>query len=145
MRQSQFAYSSRYCIAFFGPLPELPGVASLERHHVFLRLVNKNAISFFHHLVGAHRYCHFNFFNIPFLPGAFVQATSSNPSPIHRHLLLSFLMLQKQYQGKLCVCHADRQDRRRKIPGAVLSPVTSPLLICTSSSPIGFFSMVPVS
>ncbi len=60
-------------IAFLCPLPKLPAIIALKRGHVFLGLVNKNAIAFFEHLIRAHGHSHFNFFNIPFLPGAFIK------------------------------------------------------------------------
>src|SRR6185312_9984157 len=59
-------------VAVFGPLPEFTAIAALERHHVFLRLVDENAESFLQHLVWAHGYGHLDLADIPFLPGAFV-------------------------------------------------------------------------
>ena len=41
-------------ISVFSTLPELTAIATLERHHVLLRLVNKDTKAFLHHLVRAH-------------------------------------------------------------------------------------------
>src|SRR5690606_30513679 len=60
-------------ITFFRALPKLPRVASLEWHHVFLRLMYEDSESFLQHLIRTHRYRHFYLLNIPFLPSAFVE------------------------------------------------------------------------
>ena len=48
-------------IPVFRSLPEFAAVGTLEGNHVFLRLVNEDAKTFFHYLVGTHRNGHLYF------------------------------------------------------------------------------------
>ena len=49
--------------------------------------MDEDAVTLFHHLVGTHGDGHFNFGDIPFLPGAFVQP---NPAIINPFIAISF-------------------------------------------------------
>src|SRR5262245_33476147 len=60
-------------VSFFGSLPELAGIAALERHHVFLGLVDEYAESLLQYLVGTHGHGHLDLFDVPFLPRSLVE------------------------------------------------------------------------
>src|SRR6218665_1034913 len=82
VRQSEVSIQARSGgIARFGTLPEFPGVTALERHHVFLGLMDENAKAFLNHLIRAHWNGHFNLFYVPFLPCALVQPEPATIDP----------------------------------------------------------------
>ena len=88
--------------------------------------MNKDAISFFEYLIGAHGHRHFYLFNIPFLPGTFVEP---KPAVLDPTVTCGLNAMKGLYYGRKTYdvrAMGGRQSHRRNTLAAVAAFEAAP-------------------